>query len=134
VTTSGGRPPDWGGATTPGSADHHHHRQPSQEDRHHEFKPYRRQCGDDAPAALQRRRKASRRLPSIGTCGCIRDPQHNRHRCGGQITDRQLQGAVDAAHHLLDAGYPPIFDVPTLRELWKSGHHQLVDELRGGDL
>jgi hypothetical protein len=93
----------------------------------------RRQCGDDTLAALHRR-LVSRRLPPIGTCGCIRDPQHDRHRCGDQITDRQLQGAVDAAHHILEAGYLPIFDVPTLRELWKSGHHQLVDELRGGDL
>jgi hypothetical protein len=75
---------------------------------------------------------ASRRLPPIGACGCIRDPFTDRHRCGGEISDRQLQGAVDAAHHILDAGYLPIFDVATLRELWKSGHHQLVDELRGG--
>lgn len=95
-----------------------------------------RPCAGDAwrPELGAGRRRDSRRLPPIGICGCIRDPDHDRHGCGGEITDRQLQGAVDAAPHILDAGYLPIFDLPTLRELWKSGHHQLVDELRGGDL
>jgi hypothetical protein len=85
----------------------------------------------DGLAAMRRRRRDSRRLPPIGACGCIRDPSHDRHRCGAQISDKQLQAAVDAAHHIIDAGYLPIFDVPTLRALWKSGHHELVDELHG---
>ena len=72
-------------------------------------------------------------MAPLSLCGCVRDPDHDRHSCGEQITDAQLQGAVDAAHHILAAGYLPIFDLPTLRELWKSGHHQLVDELRGED-
>jgi hypothetical protein len=80
----------------------------------------------------RQRRRASRRIPPIGACSCVRDPLTDRHRCD-EISDRQLQGAVAAAHHILAAGCLPIFDLPTLRALWKSGHHQLVDELRGGD-
>jgi hypothetical protein len=41
-------------------------------------------------------------------------------------------GAVAAAHHLFERDLTPIFDVDILRSLWKSGHHQLVDRLRGG--
>ncbi|MGO8772066.1 MAG: hypothetical protein ACLQIK_08400 [Mycobacterium sp.] len=44
-----------------------------------------------------------------------------------------IDAGAAAATHLLDTGYLPIFDLPTLRELWRGGHHQLVDELRGGD-
>lgn len=75
---------------------------------------------------------AARRLPPLAPCGCRRDPLTDRHRCDDEISDRQLQAAVQAAHHILGAGYLPIFDLPTLRELWRGGHHQLVDELRGG--
>ncbi len=82
-------------------------------------------------AAALRRRQESRRLPPIGTCGCVRDPLTDRHRCG-EVSDKLVQGAVDAAHHILDAGYPPIFDAATLRALWKSGNQRLVDELAGG--
>jgi hypothetical protein len=77
---------------------------------------------------------AKRRSHPIGTCGCIRDPDHDRHRCASTISDRQVQAALDAADHLRAEGCMPIFDLPTLREMWKSGHHTLVDELRGGDL
>ena len=80
----------------------------------------------------RRRCAAARRLLPLGRCGCIRDPDHDRHRCGGQISERQVAGAVAAAHHLRSAGLPPIFDLPTLRALWRPGHHQLVDQLRGG--
>jgi hypothetical protein len=86
------------------------------------------------PNGTRRRRAAARRSPPLAPCSCIRDPLTDRHYCGGEITDKQLQGAIAAAHHILGAGYLPIFDLPTLRALWKSGHHQLVDELCGGDL
>jgi hypothetical protein len=81
----------------------------------------------DGLAAMHRRR-----LPPLGACGCIRDPLTDRHRCGAQISDKQLQAAVEAAEHLLDRDLTPIFDADTLRELWRRGHHQLVDELLGG--
>jgi hypothetical protein len=71
-------------------------------------------------------------MAPLQPCGCVRDPDHDRHFCGAELSDTQLQGAVHAAHHILDAGYLPIFDLTTLRGLWQSGHHQLVDELRGG--
>lgn len=79
---------------------------------------------------LARRRGASRRMPPLGPCGCVRDPAHDGHRCGGEITDKTVVGAVEAAHHLADLGYPPIFNVEMLRAMWKAGHHRLVDDLR----
>jgi hypothetical protein len=37
----------------------------------------------DGLAALRRRREAALRLPPLGpSCGCIRDPLFDRHRCG----------------------------------------------------
>ena len=64
--------------------------------------------------------------------GCIRDPDHDRHRCRGEISDKMREAAADAARHLTANGYLPLFDAPTLRELWRSGYADLVDELRGG--
>jgi hypothetical protein len=69
-------------------------------------------------------------MPPLGRCGCIRDPLFDRHHCGSEISGRMVHAAAMAAHHLLDAGYPPIFDVATLRAMWRAGHHQLVDQLR----
>jgi hypothetical protein len=59
----------------------------------------------DGLAAMRRRRRDSRRLPPLAPCGCVRDPLTDRHYCGAQISDRQLQGAIHAAHHILGAGY-----------------------------
>jgi hypothetical protein len=41
-----------------------------------------------------------------------------------------IDGAADAAAHLLAHGLTPVFDIDTLREMWRAGHHRLVDRLR----
>lgn len=41
----------------------------------------------------------------------------------------QTRGAVAAAGHLLDLGYTPLFDTPTLQALWAAGHWHLVERL-----
>lgn len=84
-----------------------------------------RQCTADTVAALHRRRRASWRLVPLD-CGCV-DPWTCRCRDG--MSDRQVAGAVAAAHHLHTLGLPPIVGIDTLRAMWKAGHHQLVAEL-----
>ncbi len=74
---------------------------------------------------LPLRRCASWRLIPLG-CGCA-DPWPCR--CSRPpLSDKQVDAVVQAAEHLFDAGYPPIFDVPTLRALWR-GHRELAEEL-----
>jgi hypothetical protein len=87
-----------------------------------------RQCAADTVAGLRRRRAASWRMECLA-CGC-RDPW--RPWRPERLSEKQIAAAVAAAGHLRDAGLQPVFDVPTLRELWRAGHHQLVDDLRGG--
>jgi hypothetical protein len=84
--------------------------------------------------AIARRRLAAARLQPLDCPGRCRDPLTE---CPCEIypappSDKMVDGALQAAHHLRDAGLTPIFDLPTLRALWRSGHHKLVDELRGG--
>ena len=88
-----------------------------------------RQChGDTVPVQLRRRRRESYRCEPLGNTGNVRDPWVPWRP--EKLTDKQVAGAVDAARHLRDAGLEPMFDLDTLRAMWKSGHHQLVDELR----
>ena len=47
-------------------------------------------------------------------------------------SEKHVDGAVAAAEHLLAVDLPPLFDLDTLRAMYRAGHHQLVDELRGG--
>lgn len=42
------------------------------------------------------------------------------------LTDHQLDGAVDAAEHLMACGLPPIFALDTLRALWRRGDRELA--------
>ena len=85
-----------------------------------------RRCHDTVVWAYQRR-QASYRLPVLD--GGYSDPvQPWRPE---RLSDKQTEGAVLAAAHLRDAGLLPVFDLPTLRCMWRSGHHALVDELRG---
>lgn len=68
-----------------------------------------------------RRYAAKLRAMPLGTCGCIRDPQFDRHRCGGDITDVQADGAAAALDHLAQLGYPGIVDINTCRAIWRRG-------------
>lgn len=83
-----------------------------------------RQCSPGQ--SLRRRRQASYRCEPLASGH--RDPwQPWRPE---RLSDKQIEGAAVAARHLLDLGMAPRFDIATLRQLWKAGHHQLVDELR----
>lgn len=64
----------------------------------------------------------------MGEVGNIRDPWKP---WPGQLSDKQIEGAAAAAGHLAAAGLPPLFDVDTLRALWRAGHRGLADSLRG---
>jgi hypothetical protein len=88
------------------------------------------------------RRESAMRSTPLGPCGCIRDPDLDRHRCDTlnpnharvhDLSDQQIVGAVAAAQHLLARDLPPVFDTGTLRGMWRAGHHRLVDRVRGVD-
>jgi len=66
-------------------------------------------------------------------CGCA-DPWPPCRCTDAPLSQKRIDAAAQAAEHLFAAGLLPLFDGATLRELWRGGHHQLVDELRGGDL
>ena len=84
-----------------------------------------RLCG---AAALRRRRRAADRCEP--NASGVRDPwQPWRPE---KLSEKQIDAAAAAAAHLLAHGYTPVFDIETLRTMWKAGHHQLVDDLRGG--
>ncbi len=78
-------------------------------------------------------------MPTRCPCSCAAAPGVLQVRAVGQwppgsvgavatekLSDKQLDGAVDAAARLRDAGLEPLFDLPTLRVMWKAGHHRLV--------
>ncbi len=48
------------------------------------------------------------------------------------ISPRMVDAAAQAAKHLLAMDLFPVFDIETLRAMWRSGYAELVDELRGG--
>jgi hypothetical protein len=47
-----------------------------------------------------------------------------------RLSEVQVQAAVDAAEHLLELGYPPLFDFATLQAMWTAGHWKLIEELQ----
>jgi hypothetical protein len=79
----------------------------------------------------QRRYAASLRLPPLPPCGCRRDPDHDVHRCHGEMTLAQADAVIAAAAHLDAAGLRPVFDVGQLREVWKlcPEHRSRIEEL-----
>ena len=46
-----------------------------------------------------------------------------------KLSEVHVQAAVDAAHHLLAANLPAVFDRDTLRAMWRAGHRELITEL-----
>jgi hypothetical protein len=68
-------------------------------------------------------------MVSISRCGCIKDPDLDRHRCSGEGTEKMVDAAAAAAQHLLAENLTPVFDVSTLRALWRAGHRDLAVEL-----
>lgn len=65
------------------------------------------------------RRLAALRVPPLGECGCIRDPERDRHRCGSEITNKMIDAAVDAAEHLAALGFPGMFDADICRAIYR---------------
>ena len=97
----------------------------------HDITPPTRQChADTVPVQLRRRHAASYRCQPLGESSNIRDPWVSWRP--EKLSEKEIDGAAAAAAHLLACGYPPVFDLPTLRAMWKAGHHQLVNDLRGG--
>lgn len=78
-----------------------------------------------AAAGLHRRRHAAARCVPLDDGH--RDPW--RPWRPEQHSAKQIEGAVDAAYHLLGADLLPLFDVETLRGMWKAGHRDLAEEL-----
>lgn len=69
---------------------------------------------------------ASRRMPPLEPCGCIRHPEVDKHRCGKAISDKQAQAAVAAIEHLADVGTPGLMDRDTCRAMWRIGSRDLA--------
>jgi hypothetical protein len=61
----------------------------------------------------------------LGETGNVRDPwQQWRPE---RLSDVQIEAAVAAAHHLLSQDLPPMFDVDTLRAMWRAGRRELAE-------
>lgn len=65
------------------------------------------------------RRTAALRLPPLEPCGCVRDPDHDRHRCHGDMTLAEADAVIAAANYLESLGVAPLFDSRTLRAVWR---------------
>ncbi len=66
-------------------------------------------------------RASSHRMVPVSRCGCIRDPEHDVHRCSSEITDVMIDAYSAAAQHLLDHGVTPAPNVPAMRVMWRRG-------------
>lgn len=81
----------------------------------------------DPLAGNAQRFGTSRRTAPLGLCGCIRDPEHDRHRCKGEISDVMADGAVAAVMHLDRLGTPGLLDDRTCRAVWRIGHPAVAE-------
>lgn len=66
-----------------------------------------------------RRAAAKLLMPPLDPCGCIRDPEHDRHRCRDDMTPAQADAVVAAANYLESHGYTPVFAPHALRAAWR---------------
>lgn len=80
----------------------------------------------DVLAGNARRFAASRRVPPLSPCGCVRDPDDDRHRCHGDISNVMAQAAVTAAIHLDKLGTPGLLNRQTCRAVWRIGYRALA--------
>jgi hypothetical protein len=79
----------------------------------------------------QRRRgyAASRRMPPLAPCGCIRHPEVDRHRCDSAISDKQAEAASAAIQHLDEVGTPGLLDEDTCRAMSRIAFRDLAIEV-----
>lgn len=80
----------------------------------------------DSLAANARRYGASRRMPPTSRCGCIRDPEYDRHTCGREISDHQAEAAAAAIIRLDALGFPGLLDDSTCRTMYRVGYRHLA--------
>jgi hypothetical protein len=73
----------------------------------------------DRLAGNRRRREDSRRSAPTSVCGCIRDPDVDRHRCGTELSDVMVDAAAAALEHLQHLGTPGLLDRSTCQALWR---------------
>lgn len=85
-----------------------------------------RQPTYDGLAGNARRHNAKGRMKPLSPCGCIRDPDVDRHRCGGEISDHMAESAVAAIAHLDSLGTPGLLNERTCRALWRIGRRDLA--------
>lgn len=79
----------------------------------------------DHSNALARRRRASHRCQPLD-CGCrVRDPWVCRCH-DPELTEHQIEAAIEAAEFLLDHGLTPLFTIPVRRALWRVGRRDLA--------
>jgi hypothetical protein len=85
-----------------------------------------RQTPYDALVGNGRRFGASRCMAPLPPCGCIRDPEYDRHVCGGEISDNMAEAAVAAVVLLDQLGTPGLLDDRTCRAMWRIGHRRIA--------
>lgn len=80
---------------------------------------------------LVRRTSHKRLLPPLEPCGCIRDPDHDRHHCGNEMTLARADAVIAAAEHLEAAGLLPLPDRDELHAAWRlcPEHRPTVERL-----
>lgn len=83
----------------------------------------------DPLAANGRRHAYSRRTPPVWPCGCIRDPDRDRHRCSVEVSDNMAEAAVAAITHLDELGTPGLLNTATCQAMWRVGRHKLAAEV-----
>lgn len=83
-----------------------------------------RQRPYDVLAGNGRRYGAARRMEPLGPCSCVRDPDVDRHRHNGEISDKMTEAAVAAVELLDSLGTPGLFDTATCKAVWKLGHRR----------
>jgi hypothetical protein len=66
-------------------------------------------------------------MAPIPPCGCVRDPDVDRHRCGGEISNHMAEAAVTAINHLDQLGTPGLLDERSCRAMWRIGHRNLAE-------
>jgi hypothetical protein len=88
----------------------------------------------------RRRYAASRRMPPLRPCGCVRDPDHDRHRCNEPpLSERMIDAGRDAARHIINTtGCTPLLELDVLAALYARGGDdrdlaQRLYDLAGGD-
>lgn len=72
---------------------------------------------------LTRRRHAAQRSEPLD-CGCS-DPWICRCH-DPELTDRQIEAAINAAEYLLAHKLPPLLTIPVRRALWRAGRRDLA--------